>query len=157
MEQHFLTNPDKLRLLVRAASVTPETRVIELGAGGGTVAAALPPCTLTLVELDERLAIGLKKMFLDADVLNKDALDVLEQCEFDVLLSNLPYALTAGVIERLHHKVFQRALVAVHEDTKLEHSDTLMLEPFLTLNETDFSPAQPFKSKVILITPKLDL
>lgn len=158
LEQHFLTNLTKLSALVKAADIRPETRVLELGAGGGTVASALPPCVLTLVELDERLAERLRQTLPTATVLQNDALRVLERLEFDVLLSNLPFGLTMGVLERLRQKTFTRALVAVHEEEDLGTLETLSgynFTPFLTLDEDDFAPPQSFKSKLILVTPKL--
>ena len=162
MEQYFLTSPEKLGALVRAANICPGDRVLELGSGGGTVAAALaryaPPCTLTLVELEPHLVEGLRTAFPDATVLQEDALDVLARSEADIILSNLPYALTGAVLTRLNHKTFRRAIVAVHErdDVKLltHEAENLILEPLLTLDEHDFTPPQPFRSKLILITPQ---
>lgn len=158
MEQHFLTSQTKLEALVAAAGITPNDRVLELGAGGGTVAAALPPCRLTLAELEPRLARSLRERFPDAAVLQHDALEVLERLHADVILSNLPQALTSGVLKVLSRKTFKRALVAVHVQDDVEALSRLMgeryrLEPFLTLKETDFTPAQPFRSSVLRITP----
>jgi hypothetical protein len=55
-DQHFLVDSDKLNRIVAAAEITPTDRVLEIGAGLGTVARELPPCArLTLIELDSRL------------------------------------------------------------------------------------------------------
>ena len=85
-----------------------------------------------------------------------DALGVLTRTEADIILSNLPHALTGAVLTRLNRKMFRRAVVAVHERDDLELSareaETLILEPLLTLDEHDFTPLQPFKSKLILVT-----
>ncbi len=155
LEQHFLVHPGKLAALVRAAQITPTSRVLELGAGSGTVAGVLPPCHLTLVELDTGLALQLGQRFPQATVLNEDALKALHCLEFDVLLSNLPADLTEGVLEHLQTKRFRRALVAVHAEYEFTVPGTLMLEPLLTLDESDFAPPQPFKSKLIVVTPRL--
>ncbi len=131
--------------------------MLELGAGGGTVASVLPPCSLTLVELDGTLAEGLRQNFPNATVLQEDALNVLGRQGFDVLLSNLPHTLTAGVLKRLRGKSFVRALVAVHEGDALRTLEALSghtASLLLTLDEDDFRPPQPFKSKVIVLTPK---
>ncbi len=160
MEQHFLTAEAKLGALIRAARIRPGDRVLELGSGGGTVAAALkrhaPPCTLTLVELEPHLAGALRAAFPDATVLQEDALDVLARAEADIILSNLPHALTGAMLTRLNRKTFRRAVVAVHERDDVELSahkaETLSLEPLLTLDEGDFTPPQPFKSKLMLVT-----
>ena len=156
VEQHFLTNPDKLRALAAAAGIKPEDRVLELGSGGGTVAATLPPCTLTLIELDGRLAESLRVRFPSATVILGDALTYLERLEADVILSNLPHGLTSAVLERLSRKPFRCALIAVHEADDLgalENTfDKLRLEPLFTLYKRDFSPPQPFRSKLLRLT-----
>ncbi len=156
MEQHFLTSPEKLGALVRAARIRPGDRVLELGSGGGTVAATLPPCTLTLAELDARLADGLRVRFPAATVLQEDALNVLECYDADIVLSNLPHTLTDAVLRRLSLKTFCRAVIAVHERDDVQRlaqvANGLNLELLVSLDEHDFTPPQPFKSKLILAT-----
>jgi len=155
MEQHFLVSPEALEVLVRHAGIRPTDRVVELGAGSGTVAAALPPCALTLVELDAELAENLRRRFPEARVVQGDALEALDGLHFEVLLSNLPHALTKPLLKRLREKRFQRALVAMHEDENLEALENgLRLEPLRVLHERDFSPPQPFKSKLVRVTHK---
>ncbi len=157
MEQYFLTSTQKLGALVRAAGIRTGDRVLELGSGGGTVAAALPACTLTLVELDSHLAQGLRVQFPESAVLEEDALGVLERLEADVILSNLPHPLTEGVLRRLGLKTFRRALIAVHERDDVQRlarvAEGLDLKFLFTLNEYDFTPPQPFRSKLIVATP----
>ena len=156
MEQHFLTNPEKLEALVAAAGINPTDRVLELGSGGGTVAAVLPPCRLMLVELDRELADRLRIRFSRATVISGDALTTLEAVEADIISSNLPHTLTRAVLEKLGHKTFRRALIAVHGQDALNFSnvESLRLEPLLTLFEHDFTPPQPFRSKLVLVTPR---
>ena len=158
MEQYFLTNAEKLEALVRAAEIGPNDRVLELGAGGGTVAAELPLCELTLAELEPRLARSLKIQFPNAEVLQEDALVVLERLQADVILSNLPHALTTDILKILSRKTFKQALVAVHADDDVAALSRLMggkyrLEPVLTLEKADFTPTQPFRSLVLKVTP----
>ena len=157
MEQHFLTRPEKLMALVEAAGIAPTDRVLELGSGGGTVAAVLPPCALTLVELDARLAAGLRRRFPGAVVLQVDALAVFGRTEADVILANLPHTLTHAVLARLSEKTFRHALIAVHEGddaARLERAagGRLRLEPLFTLAGDDFTPPQPFGSRLVRAT-----
>ena len=155
MEQHFLTNPQKLNALVAAAQIRPDDRVLELGSGGGTVAAVLPPCTLTLVELDGQLAESLRARFPNASVVSGDALLALEHLKADVILSNLPDSLTNDVLAKLNRKPFRRAVIAVHEDDDVDALSAafgLRLEPLVTLYEHDFTPPQPFRSQLLLVT-----
>lgn len=156
MEQYFLTNAEKLEVLVRAAEIGPNDRVLELGAGGGTVAAVLPPCELTLVELEPRLAETLREQFPNAAVLQEDALEMLEHLQADVILSNLPHALTTDILKILSRKTFRRALVAVHAEDDVAALSRLMggkyrLESILTLEKVDFTPTQPFRSSVLKV------
>ena len=52
--QHFLVSAEKLSKLVAAAGITPADDVLEVGAGIGTVARALPKSrSLTVVEFDK--------------------------------------------------------------------------------------------------------
>ena len=158
MEQHFLTSPEKLGALVQEARVGSRDRVLELGAGGGTVAATLPPCRLTLVELEPRLARSLRKRFPNATVLQEDALVVLERLQADVILSNLPHALTTDILKILSRKTFKQALVAVHAEDDVAALSRLLagryrLESVLTLEKVDFTPTQPFRSLVLKVTP----
>ncbi len=156
MEQHFLTNPDKLRKLVAAAGIKSGDRVLELGSGGGTVAATLPPCTLTLVELNERLAERLHVRFPSATVISGDALTALEKLEADVTLSNLPHSMTPAVLAKLNRKTFRCAVVAVHGNDNIDafrsRFSALRLEPLFTLDRQDFTPPQPFSSQLLWVT-----
>ena len=156
MEQYFLTDQAKLEALALAAGIVPGDRVLELGAGGGTVAAVLPLCELTLVELEPRLARSLRKQFPNAAVLREDALGALERLDADIILSNLPHALTADVLKILSRKTFKRALVAVHADDDVGALSRRMggrygLTSILTLEETDFTPPQPFRSRILKV------
>jgi 16S rRNA A1518/A1519 N6-dimethyltransferase RsmA/KsgA/DIM1 with predicted DNA glycosylase/AP lyase activity len=42
LDQHFLSNPVKLALLVETAGIQPTDHVVEVGAGIGTVAEHIP-------------------------------------------------------------------------------------------------------------------
>ena len=94
--------------------------------------------------------------FPEAKVISGDALAALEALEVDIILSNLPHALTAAVLERLNRKTFTRALVAVHEKDDIDAFSNafnrLRREPLFTLFERDFTPPQPFCSKLIRVT-----
>lgn len=135
MDQHFLVAADKLAAIVDAAGVRPDDRVLELGAGVGTVAAALPPhASLTLVDADPMLAAVLERRFPDADVRSDDALRVTDPC--DVLLVNLPGFLTERLLEGLSGRRFRTAVLALPTDVELAGAQKVgSLEP------GDFRPA----------------
>lgn len=112
MDQYFLVAPDKLAAVVDAAGVRPDDRVLELGAGVGTVAAALPEHgALTLVDADPMLAAVLERRFPGADVRCADALRVTDPC--DVLLANLPGFLSDRLLATLDGRTFRTAVLAL--------------------------------------------
>ena len=165
MDQHFLRNGDKIRALLDAAAIAPGDAGVELGAGVGSVARHFPPwCagSLTLVELDAELACILGTLQLPgARVLQVDALQVLRDGTFDVVVSNLPFDLTESVLQILAAKApsrgFRRAVLSVHNDDAFGHRPyhaALHIRPLCVLQEDDFSPRQPFLSKLVLVTPR---
>ena len=163
MDQHFLCNADKIRTLVDAAAIAPGDAVVELGAGVGSVARHFPPCaSLTLVDLDAELAQQLRALQLPgARVLEADALQVLRDGAYDVVISNLPFNLTEGVLEILAAKAanrgFRRAVLSVHNDDAFGHRPyhaALHFRPLCLLQREDFSPVQPFLSRLVLVTPR---
>jgi len=129
MDQHFLVAPEKIDAIVGAAGVRDGDRVLELGAGVGTVAAALPSgAALTLVDADPMLAAVLERRFPDADVRCADALRVSDAC--DVLLANLPGFLSERLLAGLPRRTFRTAVLALPEGTEPDGGERLgRLEP----------------------------
>ena len=108
--QHFLADPNTARRIVRLAGVDPGDRVLEIGAGLGSLTLALGErgCTVLALEIDRKLVTVLEREIADdADVrvVAGDALDV----DYDALLgagpwscvSNLPYNVATPVVIRL--------------------------------------------------------
>ena len=83
---------------------------------------------------------------------------MLERLQADVILSNLPHALTTDILKILSRKTFKQALVAVHAEDDVAALSRLLggkyrLESILTLEKVDFTPTQPFRSLVLKVTP----
>ncbi|MDZ7705874.1 MAG: rRNA adenine N-6-methyltransferase family protein [Trueperaceae bacterium] len=166
-EQYFLSDVAQRRRLIDAAAIVPSDRVVELGAGNGSIAVMVPPCrSLTLVEYDPALAARLRDTVPHARVIEDDARQVLPKLRFDVLLSNLPHTLTGDVLARLRDRVrrgqtFRRALVAAHCSDDLANRDEVggVFEVRFVgaLKEDDFTPPQPFGSSLYLLTPLASL
>jgi 16S rRNA (adenine1518-N6/adenine1519-N6)-dimethyltransferase len=108
--QHFLADPNTARRIVRLAGVDAGDRVLEIGAGLGSLTLALREreCAVLALELDRKLVTVLEREVADdADVrvVAGDALTV----DFDALLgagpwscvSNLPYNVATPVVIRL--------------------------------------------------------
>src|SRR5579872_7498860 len=99
LAQHFLVSDDKLAKLIAAAGIRPTDDVLEVGAGIGTVARVLPKSrSLTVVELDKRFIGFLRQNAPHATVLEGDALEIIQGVSFDVLIGNLPHAVTESLL-----------------------------------------------------------
>ena len=163
MDQYFLRNMAKIRVLLGAAAIAPGDAVVEVGAGIGSVARHFPACaSLTLVDLDPDLVRILRFQLRSARVLEADALAVLRDGTFDVVVSNLPFFLTEGILEILgdkaRHHSFKRAVMSVHNDDvfgpERPYHAALHIRELCVLQEDDFFPRQPFLSKLILVTAR---
>jgi 16S rRNA A1518/A1519 N6-dimethyltransferase RsmA/KsgA/DIM1 with predicted DNA glycosylase/AP lyase activity len=152
MDQHFLVNEDKLARIVAAAEVETTDRVLEIGAGLGTVARELPRSrSLTLVELDSRLIEPLRAAVPWAHVVNGDALELLGTLDFDVLISNLPHPVTVEVVAMLPSLTFRTALITMGEPADITgltnagyHSELVA-----RIGGNDFSPPQESVAQVV--------
>jgi Ribosomal RNA adenine dimethylase len=156
MDQHFLRDPEKIRRLIEAADIRSDDVVLEIGAGIGSIARHLPTVRqLVLVDLDRELARILRCQFPNSTVIQADAVQSLPRIECDVIFSNLPFFLSDDIIKELCVKKFRVALMSVKLDFDydgyLQHRD---IQDVLIMDEDDFFPQQPFKSKVIKIRPR---
>ncbi len=152
--QYFLVAPDKLARLVAAAGIQPGDRVVELGAGAGTVARHLPPCKrLSLVELDAGLADELMRRFPQAEVRQGDALEVMHELACDVLLANLPFAITERLVPVLPTLNFKTAVLSVSPDLVLDQLDShFAVDKLAILEPDDFRPRPTGPSKLVRLT-----
>jgi 16S rRNA (adenine1518-N6/adenine1519-N6)-dimethyltransferase len=154
LDQHFLSNPVKLALVVESAGIQPTDHVVEVGAGIGTVAEHIPVCErLTVIEYDGNLIPHLRKRVPRAHVIQGDAVRILPTVRCDVLLSNLPSRLTPTLVGLLPSLDFRVAIVTVSSMNKLVPlEDSLMLEAVTVLKPDDFWPQQAGKAAVVRIT-----
>ncbi len=106
--QNFLTSAGVADRIVAAAELRESDSVIEVGPGLGILTekiAARPRRSLTLVELDARLAARLQERFADVRIVNADFLEI----DFAALVAdrpvkvigNLPFNVAAAILRRL--------------------------------------------------------
>jgi 16S rRNA (adenine1518-N6/adenine1519-N6)-dimethyltransferase len=106
--QNFLTSAAVAYRIVKAAELRESDPVIEIGPGLGILTeniAARPLRSLTLVELDTRLATRLKERFpririVNADFLQIDFAEVVTNQPVKVI-GNLPFNVAAAILRRL--------------------------------------------------------
>lgn len=128
--QHFVVDPNTVRRVVRLAGVQPGDRVVEIGAGLGSLTLALVEvgARVTAVERDRRLVPVLREVLAgagaEATVVEGDALvlDWRTLCPAVegpwALVANLPYNVaTPLVLDVLEHvPVVERMLVMVQRE-----------------------------------------
>jgi 16S rRNA (adenine1518-N6/adenine1519-N6)-dimethyltransferase len=125
--QNFLADPNTARRIVRVAGVEPGDRVLEIGAGLGSLTLALleRDARVLALERDRKLQAAFEQVVSghgDVQVVTGDALDV----DFTALLgtgtwrcvSNLPYNVATPVIVRLLEQApsIESALVMVQRE-----------------------------------------
>ncbi len=126
--QTFLVDPNIVRKLVRAAELTGEECVVEVGAGAGGVTRALAEKArrVIAIEIDPALVsmlretVGEEAEIVQADVLSVEwgALLAAEHRGKCRLVANLPYAITGPAVLHLLEGVewFDLLLVMVQEE-----------------------------------------
>ena len=156
-EQYFLVSPTKIDILLGAAEITESDQVLEVGAGVGTVARHVPNCrSLTVVEFDERLVEHLRQTTPHANVISGDALVLIDQLPFDVLLSNLPTQVTRQLLPKLPALSFRVAVISVGSVADVDGLRShFEVEELTTISGSDFRPAQPSTSHLVRLTPRI--
>ena len=150
--QHFLVSESKLADIVDAAGILPTDHVLELGAGAGTVARALPPSSsLTLVELDESLGRYLHRI-PHARIVHGDAIELVRDIPCDVLLSNLPHQVTERLLPILPELGFRTAVLAIGDPTALDAlTATYEWRELGVITGDDFVPPQQGISHLVRV------
>jgi len=108
--QHFLRDRGVLDTILRAADLSPDDRVLEIGAGDATLTLPLSRACgrLIAIETDHRRVPRLRELFpaggnveiLDADIL-QFALGALAEHAPLKCVSNLPYNIATAALDRL--------------------------------------------------------
>lgn len=110
LSQHFLVDQGALNRIVAAAELTAGQRVLEIGAGPGTLTRALlnAGACVTAVELDRALLRVLEQelgqhprlRIVSGDILSLEAGELMDGEPYAVV-ANLPYAITSAVLRHL--------------------------------------------------------
>ncbi|MBW3548506.1 MAG: 16S rRNA (adenine(1518)-N(6)/adenine(1519)-N(6))-dimethyltransferase RsmA [Actinobacteria bacterium] len=126
LSQNFVVDPNTVRRIARLSGVGPADRVVEVGAGLGSLTLALleTGAQVTAVEIDRRLLAVLDEVVVPAGarVVHGDALrldwNALLGGEPWVLVANLPYHVATPLVADLLDEVptVQRMLVMVQRE-----------------------------------------
>jgi 16S rRNA (adenine1518-N6/adenine1519-N6)-dimethyltransferase len=122
--QHFVVDPNTVRRIARLAGVGPGDRVVEIGAGLGSLTLALleTGAEVTAVEVDSALAEVLRHVAPAARVVEADALRLDWEAVLGdgpwVLVANLPYNVASPLVADLLDGVpaITRMLVMVQRE-----------------------------------------
>lgn len=125
--QNFVVDTNTVRRIARLAGVGPETNVVEIGAGLGSLTLALVEtgASVTAVELDRYLVPvlravveGLPVRVVEGDALRLDWTDLLAEHERWTLVANLPYNVATPLVLDLLAGVpaIERMLVMVQKE-----------------------------------------
>lgn len=113
--QNFLTDPHVLDKIIRAASLTEKSGVIEIGPGIGALTERLAEIAqkVVAIEIDGRLIPVLRKLFENeprVEIINDDALKVdlkkvinehFQEADTIHVVANLPYYVTSPILVHL--------------------------------------------------------
>ncbi|QXC60995.1 16S rRNA (adenine(1518)-N(6)/adenine(1519)-N(6))-dimethyltransferase RsmA [Aquihabitans sp. G128] len=134
--QNFVVDPNTVRRIARLAGVGPDTHVVEIGAGLGSLTLALAEtgASVTAVELDRYLVpvlrevvAGLPVLVVEGDAMRLDWDELLAEHASWTLVANLPYNVATPLVLDLLAGVpaIERMLVMV----QLEAGERLAAEP----------------------------
>ncbi len=158
LEQHFLTDAEALGWIVAQLDPRPGERVVELGAGAGTVARALlrtvAAADLTLVELDAGLAADLRATLRGVQVRAADWRRAWPDLPPpDAVVVSLPHALVPEVLAALAARPPRVAVVAVAADRPPRVPPSLARTAVRQLPAASFEPRQPFDAEAWVLRP----
>jgi 23S rRNA (adenine-N6)-dimethyltransferase len=101
--RHFLRSRSLAAAIVAGADISPRDLVVDIGAGSGRLTAELARVArrVVAIELDSRLAAGLRNRWSNVHVVAGDALEVALPDEPVRVVANIPFAHTSDLLHRL--------------------------------------------------------
>jgi 16S rRNA (adenine1518-N6/adenine1519-N6)-dimethyltransferase len=125
--QNFVADPNLVRRIARLADITPGERVIEIGAGLGSLTLALVDAGafVTAIEIDPLLARKLRELtdasrvdVIEADAMRIDWSTIVSPRDHVTLVANLPYNIATPLIADLLDEVpgIRRMIVMVQRE-----------------------------------------
>lgn len=103
LDQHFLEDEEVLKAIIKAAELSKEDTVLEIGAGKGILTKELAKhCKKVIaIEVDERLKPELGSLPKNVEVIFGNALELMEEFSFRKIVSNIPYSISEPLLRRV--------------------------------------------------------
>ena len=170
-----MTDTETIKRIVLFADIKPGETILEIGAGTGFLTDELLKVSskVIAVERDKNLAGILRKRLKDKqglDVIEGNALKILDTLKFDKIVSNIPYSIAEALIMKLLEKEFERAVLTVPKSfaykliakpgdknfsrLSLIAEEFFSIEILMDVPKNAFEPRPKTNSVVILIEPK---
>jgi len=177
--QNYLVNQDVLSKIIQSSELSKNDRVLEIGAGIGTLTIPLAENAnkVYAVEQDQRVAQVLKKRLkqleLDNVELIVDDATQMDLPQANKIVSNLPYQISSPITFKIlenpfemavlmYQKEFAQRMVATPGERNYSRLSVMMylyseVEMLFNVSENDFFPKPKVASAVIKLKPKNDV
>jgi 16S rRNA (adenine1518-N6/adenine1519-N6)-dimethyltransferase len=171
-DQHFLTNPDIIRKIISLSEIKQKDRVLEIGAGVGTLTEQLARtrAKIIAVEMDRGFKKVLRKLnFKNLKIMYENILEVMDTLDFNKVVSNTPYSICEPLLNKLFGKDFSLAVLSIPEKFYRRISSkpgeerysllTVKAKSFFKISfkfripREDFSPRPKTETVVVLLKP----
>ena len=173
--QNFLVNPDVARKIVDKAEINANDRVLEIGAGLGSLSYFLQksPGFSELIDIDERMLMFLKEHFNECENIEIKRQNILKYnlSGFTKIIGNLPYYITSGIIETLllnavdsqvivlmtQKEVYPKLLKSNKSPLSLFLNYVADISSMMEVNRNNFAPVPHVDSVVFTIKPNQNI
>ena len=173
--QNFLINPDIAKQIVRMLKIQAGDKVLEIGAGLGSLSyfLAKSPGKSDLIDIDERMLTFLSDQFKDFENVEVRRQNILK-CNlegYNKIIGNLPYYITSSIIEKLlldgqnaelmvlmtQKEVFPKLLRAHKSPLSLFLNYVAEISYPTNVNRNNFAPIPHVDSVVFTLKPNKNI
>lgn len=169
--QNFLVNSQTAKRIVDLLDIKEEDRVLEIGAGLGSLSYFLSETTAKteLIDIDERMLLFLEEQFKNNSNITIKRQNILKYdiSSFNKIIGNLPYYITTSILEKLlldgvntekmvlmtQKEVYPKLLKTNASPLSLFLNYVADISSPLEVGKGNFAPVPHVDSVVFVITP----
>ena len=173
--QNFLINSQTANKIVSLLSLKEGDKVLEIGAGLGSLSYYLTksPTTVQLIDVDERMLMFLEEEFKDHSNVEVKRQNILKHnlLGFNKIIGNLPYYITSGIIEKLlldakdaetivlmtQKEVYPKLLSSNKSPLSLFLNYVASISSPINVGRNNFAPVPHVDSVVFVLTPNQNI